>query len=100
MKKNSVPSYSQIILEEYAILKKPTADILYDFSFILEYQLNRFKDYLGDITLKKINTKLDVAKKLRTTPQSQNRLYLITDVDIPELILIDVEDCVLMKDCI
>lgn len=95
MKKFSVPSYSQVLLEEYAVLKKPTADILYDFSFILEYQLSRFKDYLGDITLKKINNKLEVSKKLRTAPQSRNRLYLITDVDIPELILIDVENCVL-----
>lgn len=84
-----------MILEDCAHLKKPATDILPDFAFILEYQLERFKDYLPNSLLDKLTVKLKAAKKYKSKPHSKNRLYLITDIDIPELILFDVEECLL-----
>lgn len=84
-----------MILEDCAHLKKPTTDILPDFAFILEYQLGRFKDFLPDNLLDKLTAKLKATKKYKSKPHSKNRLYLITDIDIPELILFDVEECLL-----
>lgn len=93
MTKSYIPL--DLLLECYAHLKKPTKDILPDFAFILEYQIRRFDDYLPNDIRHRLSDKLKTAKRCKSKPKSRNRLYLITDIDIPELILFNVEECIL-----
>lgn len=87
------------LISEYAPVKKPSLDILKDFEFILQYQLDRFGKVLEANDSVKIQNKMNVAKSLNKKSshnfEHQNRLYLLTDIDIPELVLFDIQDCIL-----
>lgn len=84
-----------IMLEFCRQMKKPTTDIFSDFEFILSYQLRRFHGYLFDETVKSLKNHIQAAGRLKKEIQHLNRIYLITDVDCLQLMLVDVEDCIL-----
>lgn len=99
MEKQFISSDQALFLDQYAYLKQPTFDILKDFQFILKYQLNRFKDDVSPEDLNKLLMKQKCAKefcsKNKFSTEHKTRLYLITDIDIPELVMFDTEDCIL-----
>lgn len=83
------------VISEYAYLKQPDLDVVADFERILKYQLDCFKDQLDEDKLIRMQKKLHCASQISHTPLHKNRLYIITNADIPQLILFDVEDCIL-----
>lgn len=87
------------LVSVYAPIKKLSFDILKDFEFILQYQFDRFGDLLETNDFEKIQDKINTAKlfnqKNNISFEHQSRLYLLTDIDIPELVLFDIQDCIL-----
>lgn len=82
------------ILSQFAYMKTPSFDVLHDFYYILTYQKHRFKEDLPDELLNKLEQKISFSKKHKQKPQFSNRIYLITDLDVPELVMFDVQQCI------
>lgn len=94
MPKPNISTPIELAITEFAYLKKPTPEIFYDFNYILSFQLHRFGEHLSADVTARLQKKLNAAEKLTVKPQSPNRLYLITDIDVPELVLFNLEDCI------
>lgn len=83
------------LMFNYAFLKEPTLDILSDFAFILNYQVKKFRDAFYAADEEYYESKMKTAQSNKVPPTHKNRLYLICDVDSPQLVLFDVDECII-----
>lgn len=97
MPRPSLENPINAFISNYAYLKQPTTDVVMDFKFILRHQLERFEKYLYQEDAERLWHKHDLLTNCHFELTHQNRLYLITDVDIPELVMFNLEPYLLEK---
>lgn len=95
MPKPSLDNPIDCAISEYAYLKRPVHDVVIDYEYIAKYQLNLFEECVTPEKMKKIKTKLKYVSYFPKDPIHQNRLYIVTNVEEPQLVLFDVEECIL-----
>lgn len=95
MPKPSIKTDLDVIISDFADLKVFKREILADFEAMYTIQLNRFREFAPADILEDLEYRVQVAKKYKLKPKTPNRLYLLTMIYYPELILENVEGCVL-----
>lgn len=83
---------------ELVLLKTPCNDVFADYSFMLKFQQNRFRDYLFADQQAKLESKIKLASKYALKRhQHRTRMYILYNVDDTALVVYDQDPAILQE---